>query len=71
MRIYQAAAANVTQPVSKVYPAAAKQMNSICGPSYVNTTVPTLPDSSASTVLKLGLVTPLIMLLTLFRALFI
>ncbi|KAI9742820.1 MAG: hypothetical protein M1818_003549 [Claussenomyces sp. TS43310] len=40
MAVFQTSAANRSQPVSSLYAPAAQQINAICGPGFLNTTVP-------------------------------
>lgn len=40
MGIYQSAAANRALPIAHTYGSAAVQVNTICGPSFVNSTLP-------------------------------
>jgi hypothetical protein len=54
MGIYQSAAASRRQAISYTYQPAAKQVNSICGPNFVNDTLPVaLAENAAG-----GLATP-------------
>lgn len=46
MRIYQIATANRRQPIAYTYPAAAEQVNTMCGPGFANAS---LADAIAST----------------------
>lgn len=50
MRIYQAAAADRESFIARVYEDAARQMNTVCGPDFVNDTLPD-PVESGSTAL--------------------
>lgn len=40
MGIYQSAAANRALPIANTYVSAAQQVNTLCGPTFVNTTLP-------------------------------
>ncbi|KAH8752573.1 hypothetical protein F5883DRAFT_608322 [Diaporthe sp. PMI_573] len=40
MAIYQVATANRRQPIAETYDSAAEQVNTLCGPSFANTTMP-------------------------------
>lgn len=40
MAIFHASSANRHQPISKTYESAAQQVNTICGPNFVNSTLP-------------------------------
>jgi hypothetical protein len=48
MGIYQSAAANRDLPIANTYMSAAQQVNTICGPTFVNTTLPNAIVSSGS-----------------------
>ena len=48
MAIYHAASADRTNLVSDVYESAASQVNTICGVSYVNATLPAEEKSSTA-----------------------
>ncbi|KAH7354167.1 hypothetical protein B0T11DRAFT_124853 [Plectosphaerella cucumerina] len=52
MRIYQAATADRESFVARVYEDAARQMNTVCGPEFVNETLPD-PVESASAILAM------------------
>jgi hypothetical protein len=47
MGVFESASANRTQPVSGVYEGAAKVINSLCGPGWVNATVPAAVNTAA------------------------
>ena len=49
MSIFNAAASNKTQPISRDYASAAQLINLGCGPGYVNATVPQGTGSSGTT----------------------
>lgn len=40
MGIYQSAASNRALPIANTYVSAAQQVNTICGPGFVNSTLP-------------------------------
>ena len=54
MDIFQAASADRSQLVSYTYPPAAELLNSICGPEFVNATLPEAVLSAAFTVFANG-----------------
>ncbi|KAG8156690.1 hypothetical protein KVR01_013481 [Diaporthe batatas] len=47
MEIYQVATANRRQPIADTYDSAAEQVNTLCGPSFANTTMPEAIVTSA------------------------
>lgn len=63
MAVFDAAAANRSQPVASTYAAAAQQINVNCGPGFVNATLPAAislsPTTFGSPSPLLGLVTVL------------
>jgi hypothetical protein len=63
MAVFDAAAANRSQPVASTYVAAAQQINVKCGPGFVNATIPAAisfsPPSITSSSPLLGLMTVL------------
>ena len=68
MAIFDAAAANRSQPVASTYVAAAQQINVNCGPGFVNASIPAALSLSPSTFSPpasplLGLVTVLVCVL--------
>ncbi|MCJ1478506.1 hypothetical protein MMC13_007186 [Lambiella insularis] len=76
MNIFAAAASNLTQPVSLDYNNAAVQIDQVCGPTFVNSTVTpmqgTQPSNSAATHLERRTATPLLLMLAVgFLAMFI
>lgn len=52
MNVFQAAAANSSNTVSGVYASSARLINGLCGPGFVNATIPTLTKNAAR---RLGL----------------
>ncbi len=49
MNIFHAATANRKQPIAYTYPSAARQINTICGPTFVNETLPSVLSNMGST----------------------
>jgi hypothetical protein len=58
MAVFDAAAANRSQPIAWTYIGAAQQVNSQCGPNFVNASIPAPVSSAASPVLPLPFFDP-------------
>jgi hypothetical protein len=72
MTIFQGAASNQTQPVSRTYITAAQQINMACGPDYVPETIEYKPTSGSGRAADLratlsSMVALLIMVVALLR----
>lgn len=48
MDMFRTAAANRQQPIANTYVAAAQQANALCGPAFVNATLPPVPVASSA-----------------------
>jgi hypothetical protein len=69
MNIFQAAASNTTQPISRTYLTAAQQINMACGPDYVRETIE-YKNSAGTSIVSQAMGSSMIGLFIMFITLF-
>ena len=55
MSVFASATTNRSQPISKIYTAAAAMIDLICGAQFVNSSTPVHPSTGAASLVSQGL----------------